>query len=144
MKHLITMSACLLILMVILLQLVQNQKLLMQLEAGSYVVQLFCDNKDEDSLISSLSDIMDCEEREITVKKEGDTFLISAPVKAVLATPSFWGIEIEENHGIYCWKREVRDGKFHHNSGYDSSDDETAGFSDAFDCVTMRQTGGAP
>lgn len=110
MKHLITMTACLLILMALLCQFVRNQQLLMQLEVGSHAVDLFCENRDERNLKVSLCRIMGCEEREVTVKEEGSFFIITAPVECILATPEFWGIEPEENQGVYRWEREAADG----------------------------------
>ena len=110
MKHLITMTASLMILMALLSQFVQNQSLLMQLEAGSHAVDIFCEKQDEDDLKVSLSRIMDCVTAEIVIEKEEGFVVVTAPVKSILATPGVWGIEPEENRGIYRWEREVQDG----------------------------------
>lgn len=110
MKHLITMTACLLLLVALLSQFVQNQQLFIQLEMGGHAVDLFCETRDEPKLKHSLGRIMDCEESEITVKEEGDFFVITAPVECILATPEFWGVDAEANQGIYRWEREVKDG----------------------------------
>ena len=109
MKQLITMTACLMILMALLSQFVQNQTLLMQLEQGSHAVDLFCETGEENTLKASMAAIMDCETEEIRVQEQEGRILVSAPVKAVLASPSFWGIDPEENHGRYQWEREDRD-----------------------------------
>ena len=50
MKHLITMTASLMVLMALLSQIVQNQQLLMQFEAGSHAVEYFCETLDEGGL----------------------------------------------------------------------------------------------
>ncbi len=110
MKHLITMTACLMVLMALLSQFVQNQKLLSQLESGSHAVDAFCKSGDEIELKSSLSGIMDCERSEVMVVKDKDTFIITVPVKSILATPSFWGIDPVENVGQYRWERKSDDG----------------------------------
>lgn len=105
MKHLITLTACLLVLMALLSQFAHNQKLLMQLEQGSRVVDMFCENGDIGELRSSLASVMDCQKEELSIEKEGDSYVISAPVKAILAAPSFWGIKPEANCGRYRWER---------------------------------------
>ena len=110
MKHLITMTACLLLLMALLSQFVQNQQLLLQLESGSQAVDRFCENGDEARLKHALSRIMDCETGEIVIEKEADVLLVRTPVKSILAVPVFWGISTEENCGIFCWEREASDG----------------------------------
>ena len=110
MKHLITMTACLLLLMALLSQFVQNQQLLLQLEAGSQAVNHYCENGDEAGLRDTLSRIMDCEIEEIVIEREADTLVISTPVKSILATPAFWGVSPEENCGNYCWEREASNG----------------------------------
>lgn len=110
MKHLITMTASLMVLMALLSQIVQNQQLLMQFEAGSHAVEYFCETLDEAGLKDSLSRIMGCETGDITVIKDEGRFVISAPVKTILAAPEFWGIEPEENKGTYRWERKAKDG----------------------------------
>ena len=110
MKHLITMTACLLVLMALLSQFVQNQQLLMQLEAGSHAVDLFCEDRDEAALRSSLARVMDCEEREIGLQQGDNRLVITVPVKAILASPEFWGLDSAENQGVYRWEREAEDG----------------------------------
>ena len=50
MKHLITLTACLMILMALLSQFVQNQHLLLQLEQGTQVVDVYCKTKDRKQL----------------------------------------------------------------------------------------------
>lgn len=109
MKHLITLTACLLVLMALLSQFVHNQNLLMQLEQGSRIVDIFCENEDIGELKSSLASVMDCPKEELSIEKEGNSYVISAPVKAILAVPSFWGIESEANCGRYRWERIVED-----------------------------------
>lgn len=110
MKHLITMTACLMILMALLSQFVQNQQLLVQRELGSHAVDIFCETGEEDMLRGTLSRIMGCETEEIVVEKEDDTFVVTAPVKAILAAPSFWGIDPACNRGQYRWERNLKDG----------------------------------
>ena len=110
MKHLITMTACLLVLMALLSQFVHNQKLLLQLEGGSHVVEQFCEYRDMAKLKTALGRIMGCETDEIYVEEQQDTFVITAPVKRILAAPAFWGIDPEVNSGRYRWEREVADG----------------------------------
>ena len=105
MKQLITLTACLMILMALLTQFVQNQKLLMQIEKGSRIVDSFCEDGDEDALRASLCRVMGCEDAAVSVTTEGDKIMVTAPVESILATPSFWGIEPERNHGRYRWER---------------------------------------
>ena len=110
MKHLVTMTACLMILMALLSQLVQNQKILFQLEEGRYVVDIFCDNGDEEALKSSLHRILHCDEDEIMIEKNNENVTIKVPIHDVLATPGFWGVTREMNQGSYCWERKIKDG----------------------------------
>lgn len=109
MKHLITLTACLMILMALLSQFVQNQHLLLQLEQGTQVVDVYCKTKDRKQLKSCLSQIMDCKAEEIEIKQTGDKITISCPVNGILANPGFWGLDEQENRGRYCWKRMVED-----------------------------------
>jgi len=109
MKQLVTMTACLMLLMALLSQFVQNQKLLMQLEAGSHAVDVFCETKDEVELKRSLSRIMNCEPAELSITEGEDCCVIKTPVKPVLSASSFWGIDEDANRGVYRWERKVRD-----------------------------------
>ena len=106
MKQLITMTACLLLLMALLSQFVQNQKLLMDLESCSHQVDIFCVTEDVPALRRSLGKIMNCSEGEITIEREASLWVIQVPVKKILITPSFWGVKKEDNHGVYVWERE--------------------------------------
>jgi len=109
MKQLITMTACMMILMALLTQIVQNQKLLMQLEAGTHAVDVFCETKDQSALKQSMAHIMRCEPESLTVTEEKDCYVIKAPVNPILATPAFWGVDEEANQGLYRWERKVQD-----------------------------------
>lgn len=106
MKQFITVTGCVILLMALLCQFVQNQKILMALEAGSHAVDRFCEIEDERALRLSLSRIMDCGEEEVHIEKENGRWEIKVPVKQILAAPAFWGVLPEENKGIYKWERE--------------------------------------
>ncbi|MBR3785200.1 MAG: hypothetical protein IKJ77_02195 [Firmicutes bacterium] len=110
MKHLITMTACLLVLMALLSQFVHNQKLLLQLESGSHMVEQFCEHRDVERLKSGLGHIMGCETDEISVEEQQGVFVVTSPVKRILAAPAFWGIDPKENSGRYQWEREAENG----------------------------------
>ena len=110
MKHLITLTASLMILMALLSQFVQNQRLLMQLEHGTYVVNSYCKDKNDMKLKESLSRIMMCEKESVSIAKQGQRLKISVPLKDILSTPKLWGVSKEENQGSYCWERVFEDG----------------------------------
>lgn len=110
MKQLITMAACLMVLMALLSQFVQNQQLLMKVESGTYAVDVFCRDKDEDRLRDSLSHIFECKKEDVLIKKEKNLLSITTPVKEILAVPEFWGIVQSQNHGVYRWERTLEDG----------------------------------
>lgn len=109
MKQLITMAACLMVLMALLSQFVQNQKLLMQMEAGSHAVDAFCETRDVGALKEAMGRIFDCQPEGLVITEEENCYVIKAPVKPILANPSFWGVEPEENQGMYRWERNLRD-----------------------------------
>ena len=110
MKHLITLTASLMILLALLSQFVQNQRLLVQLEQGTYVVNTYCSDRNDVELKESLSRIMMCEKEAITIETQGDIMKIKVPLKDILATPKLWGISKDVNQGIYRWERKIEDG----------------------------------
>lgn len=108
MKHLITMMACIMVLLALLSQLVQNQQILLQLESGSHAIDQFCEYGDEAELKKSLCRIMDCEIEEVSIEQRDDVWIITVPIKKVLAAPEFWGINPNKNEGVYQWERRIR------------------------------------
>ena len=107
MKHIITMTACLMVLMALLSQFVHNQQLLMKVESGSYAVDVFCKDKNEHKMRETLSKIFDCNREDVLLEVENGMLRISTPVKEILAVPEFWGIEPTMNYGVYRWERQM-------------------------------------
>ena len=107
MKHLITMTACLMVLMALLSQFVHNQQLLMKVETGSYTVDVFCKDKNERKMRETMAQIFNCNREDILIEEENGILQISTPVKEILAVPEFWGIEQSLNYGVYRWERQM-------------------------------------
>ena len=95
MKHLITSIACMVLLLALLMQFVQNQVLYQNLVMVNSVVDET--TSDQSALKAEISQIMGCDADAVMVREDGDFVEVKFPITHVLASPSFWGVESEEN-----------------------------------------------
>lgn len=112
MKNLITSTACVMILLALVLQFAQNQILHNRLMAADFAVNTFKEAVKQEGCISGenekwlqerISSILECSSRQVEVsggrtpvmRGELIEYRIQAPVTEVVAVPGFWGLKNE-------------------------------------------------
>lgn len=122
MKNLITGTACMMILLIFLLQFAQNQVLHLRVSAVDQQVNCFkevikqegCISAENEKLLKGeLVKILGCNEGEITVRGERKPIFrgglihyeVSVPIESIIASPGFWGIDDEQNGAEYTVSR---------------------------------------
>jgi hypothetical protein len=122
MKNLITSIACIMILLVFVLQFTQNQVIHNRISAVDQAVNSFkevvkqegCITKDnEDELKGEIVGILNCSENEVEV--DGDRrpvyrgsrihYIVTVPVEGIITAAAFWAISDDEDRFYYTTDR---------------------------------------
>lgn len=118
MKNLITSMACIMILLVFVLQFAQNQVIHNRISAVDQAVNSFKEVVKQEGCISSenervlkkeITEILECKSEEIQVEGERKAvfrgelihYRVEVPLTSVIAVPEFWGIDEEDNQFDY-------------------------------------------
>lgn len=104
MKHLITASACLVLLLALIMQMVQTQIqygriLAVEKEAPAFEDILLKENfseKGKEKVRALAAEAVDCSAEEVRIEIDGNYYTVNFPLKDVIAFPRFWGIDEDE------------------------------------------------
>ena len=115
MKNLITMMACVMLLLTFLTEFVQSQQLALRIGQAERITDFYCQVEDMEGMQRELSRVMGCGTEDIrlvmTEAKRGEkvvkSYRVEIPVEKILASPKFWGIDETENKGMHTLEREV-------------------------------------
>lgn len=118
MKNLITSTACIMILIALVMQFTQNQITYIRVMAVDQAVNSFKEtvkqegcitDNNEDYVKKEIGRILSCDEGEVKVTGDRNAALrgklvhygIAVDIRGVIGTPGFWGISDEENRFEY-------------------------------------------
>ncbi len=119
MKNLITATAVLVLLLVLLSEFVHQQVLFMKTQAVEQAMESFCRMEaagstpafNEEQLKVRVSSILDCSREQILVERKVQTqekkmyYVLQIPIEKIVAAPEFWGIG--DNQGVLRIERET-------------------------------------
>lgn len=124
MKHLITITACMMLLMALIMQMVQSQMIYLQVEEVAKAMDAFAPEIQKEGCVSesiqikiseAAAEILGCSEEEIiietdrTVVSAGEeiVYMVQIPIKGILAAPDFWKVDTQTNRLDYQIRRKL-------------------------------------
>lgn len=124
MKHLITVTACMMLLMALIMQMVQSQMIYLQVEEVAKAMDAFAPEIQKEGCVSesiqikiseAAAEILGCCEEEIiietdrTVVSAGEeiVYMVQIPLKDILAAPDFWKVDTQTNRLDYQIRRKL-------------------------------------
>ncbi|MEE0741177.1 MAG: hypothetical protein ACLRWH_02315 [Emergencia sp.] len=124
MKHLITITACMMLLMALIMQMVQSQMIYLQVEEVAKAMDAFAPEIQKEGCVSesiqikiseAAAEILGCSEEEIiietdrTVVSAGEeiVYMVQIPIKDILAAPDFWKVDTQTNRLDYQIRRKL-------------------------------------
>lgn len=124
MKHLITVTACMMLLMALIMQMVQSQMIYLQVEEVAKAMDAFAPEIQKEGCVSesiqikiseAAAEILGCSEEEIiietdrTVVSAGEeiVYMVQIPLKDILAAPDFWKVDTQTNRLDYQIRRKL-------------------------------------
>lgn len=124
MKHLITVTACMMLLMALIMQMVQSQMIYLQVEEVAKAMDAFAPEIQKEGCVSesiqikiseAAAEILGCSEEEIiietdrTVVSAGEeiVYMVQIPIKDILAAPDFWKVDTQTNRLDYQIRRKL-------------------------------------
>lgn len=114
MKHLITITACMMLLLALIMQMTRNQALYLQVAEVSRTVDAFAEEIEEAGRVPEsvrkqicrrAAEILECSRDDIRIEEERTAtsagrqirYTVQIPVRDVLAAPGFWHIDAAAN-----------------------------------------------